>query len=214
VNNAPKPAGRLGALPPQENIERATEMGFAALCSQQDEQMVWLGAHPEGNTWRVPALNDTFVVDLSQRRVTTSEGHQVGVCWRILALHYLAISARPAQQVPETTFAELPTARSYASVYQGRVIARLCATAGRNAQRLKAAAAAVGGRAVDAEGDAAFDFDVFPRLLLRLIWHAPDEEFPSSATLLLPSNIESYFCSEDIVVLSESLVARLGGRPF
>jgi hypothetical protein len=30
----------------------------------------------------------------------------------------------------------------------------------------------------------------------------------------LPRNIEDYFCSEDIVVLSECLVSRLCGRPF
>ena len=57
-------------------------------------------------------------------------------------------------------------------------------------------------------------FDELPRVSLRLIWHAADEEFPPSATLLLPANIEEYFCSEDIVVLSECLVARLGGRPY
>jgi hypothetical protein len=65
-----------------------------------------------------------------------------------------------------------------------------------------------------AAGDAAFDFQVFPRFSMRLIWHAPDEEFPPTATLLLPPNVESYFVAEDIVVLSEGLVSRLSGRPF
>ena len=55
---------------------------------------------------------------------------------------------------------------------------------------------------------------MFPRVIHRLIWHAADDEFPPSATILLPSNIEEFFCSEDIVVLSESLVARLAGKPF
>jgi hypothetical protein len=91
----------------------------------------------------------------------------------------------------------------------------LCATVGRDAEGLWAAAGALGGRAAAcAAGDAAFDFCVFPRVLARLVWHAPDEEFSPSATLLLPANIESYFCAEDIVVLSESLVARLGGKAF
>ena len=93
------------------------------------------------------------------------------------------------------------------------MIARLCATAGRDAARLRAAAGALGGR-VAPGGDAAFDFDVFPRLSLRLIWHTADEEFPPCATLLLPANIQSYYCVEDIVVLSERLVSRLGGGPF
>ena len=89
----------------------------------------------------------------------------------------------------------------------------MCATAGRDAQKLSAASKSLGGQAADA-GDVAFDFDVFPRLSLRLVWYAPDEEFAPSATLLLPGNVESYFCAEDIVVLSECLVSRLGGRPF
>ncbi len=63
-------------------------------------------------------------------------------------------------------------------------------------------------------GDAGFDFDVFPRFGLRLVWYAGDEEFRPSATILLPSNIDLFFCPEDVVVLSESLVARLAGRPF
>ena len=93
------------------------------------------------------------------------------------------------------------------------MIGRLCATAGRDAEKLGAAAVVAGGRSV-AGGDAAFEFQVFPRFCVRLVWHSPDEEFPSSATLLLPANAESYFGSEDLVVLSERLVSRLAGRPF
>ena len=78
---------------------------------------------------------------------------------------------------------------------------------------MRIAALALGGRA-EAGGDTAFDFDVFPRLAVRVIWYAGDEEFPPSATLLLPVNIASYLCVEDIVVLSERLVSRLAGRHF
>lgn len=204
---------RPGTPSPQDYYRRATELGFQAVAGQSHEQLLWLGAAGPGDCWRLPVLGDTFQVDLAARRVTASDGHEVGPSWRILALHHLAIGGRPERQGPEITFADLPTSRSYTGVYQGRVIGRLCATAGRDAQRLRTAAATIGGREATG-GEAAFDFDVFPRLALRLIWHAPDEEFPPSATLLLPGNIESYFCAEDIVVLSESLVARLGGRPF
>ena len=113
----------------------------------------------------------------------------------------------------EVTFADLPSARTYAGVYHQRAIARLCATAGKDAERFTASALAVGGRAATG-GDAAFEFDVFPRLSVRAIWYAADAEFPPSATLLLPRNIEAYLCTEDIVVLSERLVSRLGGRGF
>jgi hypothetical protein len=204
---------RRMAIPPQENLARATEMAFAAVAAQPDEQLLWLGAERRDNVWRLPVLGDTFDVDLPASRITTCEGKQVGPHWGILALHYLATTSRPEPREPQATFADLPTARSYAGVYHQRVIARLCATVGRDGPALSAAARALGGRAADA-GDLAFDFDVFPRLLMRLIWHAADEEFPAAATLLMPENIEEYFWIEDVVVLSERLVSRLGGRPF
>jgi hypothetical protein len=206
-------SGRRPNVPPQENLKVATERGFDALAGQRREQFLWLGAAATSDGWQLPVLDDALEVDLSSRRVTTRDGNDVGPAWRILVLHYLAIDSRPERLPPEVTFAGLPTARSYAGVYHGRVISRLCATAGREARRLSAAAKSLGGKPAGG-GDAAFDFDVFPRVTLRLIWHAPDDEFPPSATLLLPANIESYFCSEDIVVLSECLVARLGGRSF
>jgi hypothetical protein len=198
---------------PQKNLDRATELALEDLRGQAEQQLVWLGAKPVGAAWRLSVLEDTLEIDLSAGSVTTSAGRPVGPHWRILALHYLGIRRQPERLAPQVTFADLATARSYAEIYQQRVIARLCATAGREAETLRDAASAVGGhRALG--GDEAFDFDVFPRLTFRLIWHAADEEFPSSATLLLPANIESYFCSEDVVVLSERLVSRLGGRPF
>jgi len=213
VSNAPGlPEGR-SKPPPQQNLDAALKAAFEAVATQPAEKMVWLGAQRTGSAWRLPVLSDAFEVDPAASRVTTSAGRPVGPHWAILALHYLAIGTRPERLAPEITFADLPTARSYAEVYRARTVARLCATVGREAQSLQTAAAGLGGRSV-AAGDAAFDFDVFPRLTVRLVWHAPDEEFPPSATILLPRNAESYFCAEDVVVLSERLVARLAGKPF
>ncbi len=199
-------------LPSQDNLRRATDLAFETAAGQPDEQLVWLGAERCGAAWRLPVLNEILEVDLSARRVCTSAAEPVGHAWRILALHYLAVSQRPEERPCTITFADLQASRTYAGVYQGRVIGRFCATAGRDASTLQAAADALGARPVD-DGDLAFDFAMFPRLAHRLVWHAPDEEFPASATILLPDNIESFFCAEDIVVLSESHVARLSGRP-
>ena len=152
-------------------------------------------------------------MDLSTERVATQAGLEVGPLWRILTLHYLATASRPERLPPEISFADLATARSYAGVYRQRAIARLCGTMGGDTARLAGAAMGLGGRAA-AEGDAAFDFDVFPRLTLRLVWYAGDDELPSDATLLLPPNIESYFTVEDVVVLSERLVSRLAGQSW
>ena len=199
--------------PPQENLQLAARLAFERLCGQSDEQFRWLGADLSGGVWRLPVLGDVLDVDISARRIVASAGGRVGLRWSILVLHYLAVGARPEQVEPSVTFADLGTARSYAGVYAARVTERLCHATGGRLESLRVGADALGAQAAEG-GDAAFDFQPFPRIKLRLIWHAGDDEFPATATLLLPRNIESYFCCEDIVVLSENLVARLAGRLF
>jgi len=175
--------------------------------------MVWLGATPAGTTWHLPVLNEVFEVDVSAGLIRTGAGDEVGPAWQVLALHYLAVSDRPEETPPEVTFASLASGRAYAVVYDNRVNRRLCGTVGQDRNALEAAAATVGGRDVDG-GDAAFEASIFPRVTIRLVWHAGDEEFHPSCTLLLPRNMERFLCTEDIVVMSEALVARLTGRPF
>ena len=204
--------GAPGAPPPQHNLQTATDKAVEQLRAQSPEQLIWLGAARNGDLWRLGVLEDTLDVDIRAGCVSTGEG-QVRPEWRLLVLHYLAITTKPATCPPEVTFAALPNARTYASVYEGRVIRRLCATAGRDAQTLAGAAAKLGARQANG-GDLSFDFDVFGRLSVRLVWYAGDDEFGPSASLLLPGNIESILCVEDIVVLSEGIVSRLSGQPF
>ena len=191
----------------------ATDLAVEALGDQTPEQLAWLGATPAGERWRLPMMGDLLEVDCAAGHAFTNGGDEVSPVGRLLALHYLAIRERPETRPPSIVFADLPGGRTYDKVYQDRVIGRLCWTAGRDRATLEAAVQAIGGTPAEG-GDAAFDFAVFPRVTIRLIWHAPDEEFPSSATILLPENIERFFCVEDIVVVSECVVARLGGRSF
>jgi hypothetical protein len=194
-------------------LQTAAEKAVGALQAQPREQLGWLGAQFAQGLWHLPVLGSVLCADPATGRVTTAGGAEVGPHWRILVLHYLGVASQPPARPPEVAFADLASARSYAGVYHQRVIGRLCATAGRTASSLQAAAAQVGALAA-AGGDLAFDLAPFPRLAARVIWHAPDEEFGASATVLFPRNVESLLCIEDVVVLSERMVSRLGGRPF
>jgi len=196
-----------------QGYRRALELAWQRFRLQSAEQLMWLGAEPGPQGWRLPVLGDLFELDPEGGTIRLASGVKVGDAWQVLALHYLAVPGQPQPEPPEITFADLPTARSYAEVYHQRAAARLARAFGHDTVRLWAAACALGGRALRL-GDAAFDFDVFPRICVRLVWYAGDEEFSSSVTWLLPRNIEAFFCPEDVVVLSERLAARLAGRPF
>ena len=213
ASSASESGNPFPAPPPQQNYQVAVDKAVEALRSQSAEQLAWLGATGEGKLWQLPALEDVLTVDPASGKMTVSDGNECHRSWQIIVLHYLAVSTRPESRSPETTFADLPGGRSYNKVHRGRVIGRLCGTAGRDEKTLRGAAEKLGTQWVQA-GDLAFDLRVFPRVPIRLIWHAADDEFPPSATFLLPGNIESFLCIEDIVVLSECIVSRLCGRPF
>ena len=205
-------------LPQQHNLQDAADRAVPAVRAQPPEQLAWLGARPlaiesDGTAWVLRVLGADLRVELSDGQVVGPDGRNVGPFWRILVLHYLAVASRPEAMPAEVAFADLAPARAYAGTYSRRVTQRLCETVGRDADSLRAASAALGARPVQA-GDVAFDLDPMPRVVARIIWHAGDEEFPPSATMLFPANIQSFFCSEDIVVLSERIVSRLAGRPF
>ncbi|MCP4379261.1 MAG: DUF3786 domain-containing protein [bacterium] len=199
--------------PAQAHYRIAAEKAVESLKGQPHEQLVWLGAKPNGDLWTLKTLGETLTVDLQTGSVRTDDGKDVREAWQILVLHYLLIASQPIFGRGELTFAEIPGAITYDKVYQGRVIGRLCYTAGRDLATLIAAAAPLDGQDADG-GDKAFDFRIFPQLNIKLIWYAADDEFPQSATILLPENIFPALSIEDIVVLSEQFVARLGGKGF
>lgn len=200
-------------LPRQHNLQTAVELALRELRSRTPQQLQSLGAALAEGKWRLGVLNSDLCVDVSNGRVTVPDGPEVSDHWRILVLHYLSVAPVPPRLSPEIAFADLASGRSYANVYNKRVTDRLCATAGRDARTLKASADDLGARGVEG-GDLAFDLAPFPLVTVRVVWYAADDEFPPSATLLLPGNIESFFCIEDIVVLSERVVSRLDGRKF
>jgi len=207
------PAGKSFIPPPQHNLQQAVEEAVARLRGQAPDQLAWLGAIPAGPHWRVAVLGEPLLADLRDGTVRTFGGREVCPPWRILVLHYLAVRDRFEVCQPEVTFASLPDGRVYARVYEGRVIRRLCATVGRNASALRAAAAALSGEERPGPGGSlVFDLPIFPRLTFRLTWYPGDEELSPSAALLMPRNILSFLHVEDAVVLSECLVARMGGQ--
>ena len=204
---------RIGLPPAQNPIRVARQKAVEDLREQSETQLEWLGAKRAQSRWRLPVVDGAVLIDLTSGEVSDDDGVAVRPAWQLLVLHYLSIRARPNVQPLTATFASFPATRAYASVYEARVNRRLCATAGRDSQTLLAAAVAIGAQAVTG-GDVAFEIHLFPRVPVRLIWYAGDEELTPACTLLLPANIDSFFCTEDIVVLSESFVSRLSGKPF
>jgi hypothetical protein len=58
-------------------------------------------------------------------------------------------------------------------------------------------------------GDAGFGFRVFPKVPVRVILYAGDEEFPAEANILFERSIERMLSPEDVAWMAGMLVYRL-----
>lgn len=203
----------------QDNYEIALRCAFEAARYQTPDYMLCLGATQVGpSAYSLPVLNAAFHIDLAEEKIqlvrpdgAEPDPASPNLCWQVIALHYLG--ARPLERLSErwVAFSDFSEIRGYESVYKGRVLGRLCATAGRDRDTFTQACLKLGATHVP-YGDVGFEFRVFPQLSVILAWYAGDEEFPPAASFLFPDDILTRLPLEDTIVLTEAIVALLQGR--
>ena len=197
----------------QQNYELAQQHALASASNQSPEGLIALGAERiKDNCYNLPVLEATLTANLEDGAVTlVSDGTPIGLSWQIIVLHYLSAPVPWPESTDWQAFADFQDLRGYEPVYQGRVLGRLCGTAGRTEEGFIQAAESLNAQPFD-RGDIGYRFPIFPHLDLIVGWYRADEDFPSNATILYPDNIRALLPLEDIIVLAECLVARLGGK--
>jgi len=166
----------------------------------------------DGGALCVPFLNRVYRVSGNGFEFDdmAASGRDVPLQEQILILHYLM--ARPAAVVSDdwVAYREIPGAAFYFGAFVKRAIDPLKKAFGQNVAGLAAAAERLLGRPV-APGDAGFEFRVFPKVPLRLILYAGDDEFAPEANILFDRSIGGMLSPEDIAWLAGMLVYRLIG---
>lgn len=202
----------LSGQSPQDNYKQAYELAMAQAGRVPPDQLALLGVISESASRLIlPVLAGAFHIDLDAGKLTDQIGQDVSVYWAVLALHYLQGRLAPESIEPYISFMDVPDARGYAKPYQGRVIQRFLHTLGRDGTTFTSAAQALAAQPIDA-GDIAYEFAVFPRAHLRIIWYRGDDEIPPGVSFVYAQNIVDIFCVEDIVVMSGLLVGALSSK--
>ncbi len=198
----------------QKNYELALEHALGCARAQEPAAFETLGAEmlAEGR-YALPVLDATMHIDLSEGSVLLDDGRNVGLGWQIPVLHYLSAPAYWPESAGWMAFADFQHLRGYEPVYRGRVLGRLCGTAGRTEEGFIEACQRLNATPID-KGDLGFQFPVFPQITLAVAWYRPDDDFPPDATILYPDNILTFLPLEDVIVLAECLVARLSGKAW
>lgn len=163
----------------------------------------------ERGVFELPCLSHSFQVSYPEGLVESAGGaappkHALA----LVILHYLVHADGHRMADSWVAFRELPDGLVYHSAVQRRVEPPLLAAYGTRMDRFCAAARAAGGRPISF-GDAAFMFDVLPRVRMAVILHRGDEEFPPAARVLYDGAAGHYLPTEDLAILGGMLVGAL-----
>jgi hypothetical protein len=198
--------------PWEQAAEFAVKLAGERLARVKDieEQCRRSGArYTEPNEMAINYLNRPYHIMLPDAKVLLEDsGVEAPVRDRILILHYFAEAKGTASTGKLIAFKQLPGGISYFPAFFHRAIGPLVKNFGRNPELLRKAAAKLGGR--DANyGDVSVTISAFDRVPLTLVLWKGDEELAPNGNILFDANISDYLPTEDVTVLSETVVWKL-----
>ena len=127
---------------------------------------------------------------------------------KILILHYILDAKGTPLSNNLITFKELPEGPVYFRTFSQRTIKPLVNTFSKDPLQLIKASRFLGGRQ-SGYGDTAVTIDTFSKVPITLVLWRGDSEFPPDGNILYDSSVSDYLPTEDIIVLTETVVWKL-----
>ncbi|MDX9785924.1 MAG: DUF3786 domain-containing protein [Desulfobacterales bacterium] len=166
------------------------------------------------DSYRIQFLNRTYRVtlpefDFSDTQALDGSGPiEIPLQEQVLILHYMMAQAPVTPWGKWVAYREIPGASFYFEPFTKRAVVPLKNIFGNNLVGFKTAAEKLCGKPIS-EGDAGFEFLVFPKIPIRLILWEGDEEFAAEGTILFDESIGQLLSAEDVAWLAGMLVYRL-----
>lgn len=124
---------------------------------------------------------------------------------KILAVRFLLEGAQTRSTGKFLTYREVPWGEVYYRQFNGRCMMRLAFSYGNRLDAFRKTAEAMGARKID-NGDAGYEFEVFPGYYVQFLLWEGDEEFPPSSQILFSDNFPAGFHPEDLVVVCDVIL--------
>lgn len=164
------------------------------------------------NTFTLVALGQPLEVNYATGRVTfVGTEIQPVFPWRLIVVNYLGRARGTwAESRKWISYRELEDGQVYFPAYRRETLIPLAAfLEDKEANQIKSAIKALGGRIVPGKGDICAYFPCLPRFAISLyLWFA-DDELKGSVNMLYQSNGSHYLHTEDVAVLADLLAVFL-----
>ena len=195
----------------KESFELALNLATKKLSSMKAEEICLNSgaSRIDDDTILIQYLNRPYHIAISTGEVSLKgKEEDVPIKDRILILHYLTQARGTPFKNKLITYGQIEGGKFYVPTFIKRNIDPLLKSFSHRPELLLELAQRIGG-AKATYGDVSVSIDAFPRVRIFFILWKGDDEVPSNGTILFDGNIPHYLTSEDVCVLTETLVWKL-----
>ena len=154
-------------------------------------------------------LNQPYHIMIPEGKIVLEDsGTETPLRDKILILHYFIEAKGTPPTGKSIAYKQLQGGVSYFPAFSQRVIGPLVKNFGRGPDLLRKAAAKLGGCEAD-YGDLSVTINAFDQVPITLVLWKGDEEVAPNGNILFDANISDYLPTEDVAVLSETIVWKL-----
>jgi hypothetical protein len=154
-------------------------------------------------------LNQLYHITLPDVEISLERSNvEVPLKDKILILHYFTLAKGTPATGRLIAYKQLPGGISYFPAFSQRAIAPFLKHFGKNPELLIKAAVRLGSRETD-YGDVSVAVSAFDRVPITLVLWRGDEELAPNGNILFDANISDYLSTEDVTVLSETIIWKL-----
>lgn len=196
-----------------DDYENAKKIAVEALAQRSARALAEDGGYGivGGDTLEIPFLNRFFLATYPDFAFSDKNEPEkpVPIQEQVLILHYLLGDPITEPAGDWAAYREIPGASFYTSAFVKRAIDPIKNVFGADPESMKKVAPLVGGHEFEGPGDACFEFSPFPRVPVRIILYAGDEEFPPEASILFDRSVGRIISPEDMAWLAGMIVYRM-----
>ncbi len=161
----------------------------------------------KGNTFVIPFFGINHFVKHPECEISREDEKPVSLAAKILVLRYILNMVDKPLTGELISYKNIPGAFNYYPVFASKNIDPILAKY-KDLESLKEACLKLKGKQLEI-GDFSYEFDVFPKVPITIIYYKGDEDFPPSLDFLFDKLIQYIFSQEDVVVLCNLLSKRI-----
>jgi hypothetical protein len=195
----------------QEGFELAYELARKKLVDMDLQEVCRKSGakYLDRNRIMISYLSHSHWIALPNVEISLKDGEEkIPIKDRILILHYLTQATGAPFTNKLITYGQIEGGKFYCPVFVKRNLEPILSCFGDRPELLVDVAQKFGGQRSN-YGDVSVSIDVFPMARIFIIIWRGDEEVPHGGNILFDGNIKNYLTSEDVCVLTETLIWKL-----